>query len=114
MNSIRPSSLWKPAARGAPYIEARAIALKTAMIPITNPLFAVGVVSAGGFLTLLKPHLGSFSKRHDYNLAPRRRRAFEITETEDKLIAAAAIMGDSKRPKAGYRTPAAIGTPRVL
>ncbi len=49
-----------------------------------------------------------------YKLAPRNRRAFEITETEDKLIAAAAIIGDSKRPKAGYRTPAAIGTPRVL
>ena len=37
-----------------------------------------------------------------------------ITETELKLIAAAAIMGDNSIPKNGYKTPAAIGTPAVL
>lgn len=36
------------------------------------------------------------------------------TETELRLMAAAAIMGLSKRPKNGYRIPAAIGTPRLL
>ena len=39
---------------------------------------------------------------------------FAITETELKLIAAAAIIGLSKRPKAGYKTPAATGTPAAL
>ena len=37
-----------------------------------------------------------------------------ITETELKLMAAAAIMGDNSIPKNGYRMPAAIGTPAVL
>jgi hypothetical protein len=36
----------------------------------------------------------------DY-LSERRRKAFAITETELKLMAAAAIMGLSNRPKAG-------------
>lgn len=37
-----------------------------------------------------------------------------ITETELKLMAAAAIMGDNRIPKKGYNTPAAMGTPAVL
>jgi len=37
-----------------------------------------------------------------------------ITETELKLIAAAAIIGDSSMPKNGYSTPAVIGAPAVL
>jgi hypothetical protein len=37
-----------------------------------------------------------------------------ITETELKLIAAAAIIGDNKIPKNGYSTPALIGTPALL
>jgi len=40
--------------------------------------------------------------------------AFPITETELKLIAAAAIIGLSKSPNTGYRIPAAIGTPSEL
>ena len=40
--------------------------------------------------------------------------ALVITETELKLMATAAIMGDSKIPNIGYKTPAAIGTPSVL
>ena len=44
----------------------------------------------------------------------RKRSEFAITETELKLIAAAAIIGLSNRPKNGYRTPAAIGTPIEL
>ena len=46
--------------------------------------------------------------------AVRRRRAFAITETELKLMAAAAIIGLNRIPKNGYKTPAAIGTPSVL
>ena len=41
-------------------------------------------------------------------------RAFTITETELKLIARAAIIGESSIPKNGNNTPAAIGTPKVL
>ncbi len=49
-----------------------------------------------------------------YNLTFASRSAFPITLTEDSAIAAAAIMGDSRRPKTGYSTPAAIGTPAPL
>lgn len=37
-----------------------------------------------------------------------------ITDTELKLMAAAAIIGFNKSPKNGKRTPAAIGTPAAL
>ena len=42
------------------------------------------------------------------------RKALVITETEDRLIAAAAIIGESSRPVKGYSSPAAIGTPSAL
>jgi len=41
-------------------------------------------------------------------------REFAITETELKLIASAAIIGDNNIPKKGYNTPAAIGMPSTL
>ena len=46
----------------------------------------------------------------------RNRRAFEITETLLKLMAAAAIIGLSKAdiPKIGTRLPAATGIPKAL
>lgn len=40
--------------------------------------------------------------------------AFTITETELKLIASAAIIGESNIPKNGNNTPAAIGIPNML
>ena len=49
-----------------------------------------------------------------YNRALRKRNAFPITDTELKLIAAAANTGRSSNPKNGYNTPAAIGTPSML
>lgn len=51
---------------------------------------------------------------HDQSSTRRNRNAFEMTETEDKLIAAAAIIGESRSPTNGYSTPAAIGTPAAL
>lgn len=44
----------------------------------------------------------------------RKRRAFATTETDERLIASAAIIGESSSPVQGHRTPAAIGTPRAL
>jgi len=49
-----------------------------------------------------------------YSRTLRNRSAFPMTETELKLMAAAAIMGLKSRPKDGYRTPAAMGTPNAL
>lgn len=40
--------------------------------------------------------------------------ALVMTETELKLIAAAAIIGESSNPNSGYSTPAATGTPKAL
>lgn len=37
-----------------------------------------------------------------------------MTDTELKLMAAAAIIGLSKMPKNGKSTPAAMGTPTLL
>src|SRR3984957_11613278 len=52
--------------------------------------------------------------RQPYNEAVRRRNALAITETELKLIAAAAIIGLSSNPNTGKSTPAASGTPNAL
>ena len=46
--------------------------------------------------------------------ALRKRSALVITDTELKLMASAAIMGDSSQPVNGYSTPAASGTPNAL
>lgn len=51
---------------------------------------------------------------HAYSLTFLRRNALPITETELRLIAAAAMIGDNNKPKKGYKTPAATGTPREL
>jgi hypothetical protein len=37
-----------------------------------------------------------------------------MTLTDDRAIAAAAIIGDSSQPNAGYKRPAAMGMPAVL
>lgn len=50
----------------------------------------------------------------NYNFKFLNRSEFAITDTELKLIATAAIMGDNKIPKTGYKTPAATGMPSVL
>ena len=52
--------------------------------------------------------------QHFYSSVFRSRKALPITDTELRLIAAAANIGLSSRPKNGYRIPAAIGTPAVL
>jgi hypothetical protein len=46
-----------------------------------------------------------------YIFALRSRSALLMTDTELRLIAAAAIIGDNNRPKNGYSRPAATGTP---
>jgi hypothetical protein len=47
-------------------------------------------------------------------LSMRSRKALPITETELRLIAAAAIIGERSSPKNGYKAPAAIGMPMAL
>jgi hypothetical protein len=49
-----------------------------------------------------------------YSFARRSRKALAITDTELKLIAAAAKTGCSSNPLNGYNTPAAMGTPSKL
>lgn len=51
---------------------------------------------------------------HHSTLDRRSLKAFATTETELRLIANAATMGDKRSPKAGYNTPPASGTPRLL
>ena len=49
-----------------------------------------------------------------YSFTLRSRSEFAITDTELKLIAAAARIGLNNNPKNGYSTPAATGTPTAL
>lgn len=44
----------------------------------------------------------------------RMRNALLITDTDEKLIANAAMSGDNNHPVSGYRIPAAMGTPSAL
>ena len=50
----------------------------------------------------------------DHRSTRPRRSALPMTETEEKLIAAAATMGESSMRNAGYRRPAATGTPTEI
>ena len=50
----------------------------------------------------------------NYILNPRNRNEFTITETELKLIAAAANIGDNNIPKTGYSIPEATEIPKTL
>ena len=49
-----------------------------------------------------------------YNFTFLSRSAFDITDTELNVIAAAAIIGFNRMPNAGYSTPAASGIPSAL
>lgn len=49
--SLAAERLQSEYERGAPYIEARRIALQASLIPITNSLFAVGLVALPGMMT---------------------------------------------------------------
>jgi len=61
-------------------------------------------------------HPGAPACRNQSGLsaATRRRNALVITETELRLIASAATIGDSSQPVNGNSTPAASGTPNAL
>lgn len=49
-----------------------------------------------------------------FGVKNRRRSAFDTTDTEEKLIAAAPIIGFNKIWNTGYSTPAATGMPIAL
>ena len=63
------------------------------------------------YVTSIKIQPIKFSR---YNFNPLNLKELIITDTELKLIANAAIIGDSKMPKNGYKSPAATGMPRTL
>ena len=70
------------------------------------------------------------ARRHDLSICPvgysatpddlryldtlRKRNALPITETEDRLMASAAMSGLNNQPVTGYNTPAAKGIPNAL
>ena len=60
------------------------------------------------------PSIGPRFLRTVQSDARRSRSALAITETDDRLIAALAITGDSSNPSSGYSTLAATGTPSAL
>ena len=49
--SLAAERLQSECDRGTPYVEARRIALQASLIPITNSLFAVGIVALPGMMT---------------------------------------------------------------
>lgn len=58
-------------------------------------------------------HLPMHSNGVNYDPA-RSRSALPMTDTDEKLMARAAMSGLNSHPNAGYRTPAAIGIPSAL
>src|SRR3954447_25226061 len=50
----------------------------------------------------------------DHSCVTRNRNALPTTLTDDSAMAAAAMIGESRIPKVGYRIPAAIGIPAAL
>ncbi len=60
------------------------------------------------------PGPGARRRRGHVQRRVRNLSAFATTDTDDRLIASAAIIGLSNQPNTGYNRPAAIGTPRAL
>ena len=60
------------------------------------------------------PGPGARRRRGHAHRRVRSRSAFATTDTDERLIANAAIIGLNRRPNTGYSTPAAIGTPSAL
>ena len=88
---------------------------KLRVVEISTALIQIGVEYSECHLLCIPgrrkfPHYERIQKIYDL----RSLRAFPITETELKLIAAAPIIGFKRSPNAGYNTPAATGTPIAL
>lgn len=94
---------------------ARKLARKLARELPCDAVGNVGRVSCEGGLSDREPPTGIPKLRTILQIFFfRSLNALAITETELKLMASAAIIGESTRPNAGYRTPAATGIPSVL
>jgi hypothetical protein len=82
------------------------------------PLFWITKAPPGTPLAVLKKESrsnGRLGLPHPSRMtAPRNRKALPITEAELKLMASAAIMGESSQPVKGYSRPAARGMPSAL
>ena len=61
-----------------------------------------------------KPPVSPAGMPRRYRSSRRNLSALEITDTDDRLMAAAAIIGDSSHQVSGYMMPAATGTPAAL
>ncbi len=68
-------------------------------IPVPGPACAAGPCPGGGSSD--KDRQDGKRPARPHSFIPRRRSEFPMTETEDRLIAAAAIIGDSSTPKTG-------------
>lgn len=76
------------------------------------------VIGASMVIVVLIPHhsiaIPTSRSAGPHSSTPLSRSALPITLTDDSDIAAAANIGVSNMPNAGYRTPAAMGTPAAL
>ena len=83
--------------------------------PLSRFLYELRFASAKSPDKPSRPHPASLKKRGLFHSFTRLSlSAFIITDTELKLIAAAAMTGESSNPKNGYSTPAATGMPITL
>lgn len=82
--------------------------------PRRGVILGVKVVSAFGISAWFWIELAAGIKKVQAIETVRNLRALAITETELKLIAKAAIIGESRIPKVEYKAPAAMGIPIQL
>ena len=90
------------------WASARALPWTRRVPPTCTPRFAAGSTRQS------TAHRAGWTRSSSQRSMRRSRSALAMTDTELRLIAAAASMGLRRRPNAGYRTPAAIGTPSTL
>lgn len=101
----------KPEAPG-PLHELQLMNMVLGVKPVTvAPTIRHGLMVANGFQRQ-STRLRGFPDVHNATLL--NLSALLTTETDDRLMAAAAIIGDNRMPKNGYSRPAAIGTPAEL
>jgi len=86
-----------------------------APISVFEPIFTTGQMTTPPPLHISEPISMGLHEYGYFSPIVLNRNALPITDTELKLMAAAAIIGFSSRfAEIGYRIPAAIGTPRAL
>ncbi len=118
----RANSAWRSGGRWSQAITITGPCTPT-MVPMGLLTGSIAVMSCGAHVELfcqagawnaVARWIAHGAQSPAYSRTRFSRSALLTTDTDDRLMAAAAMMGESNSPNTGYSTPAATGTPSAL